>query len=203
MSRRRLAAGRARAYARCEDSPRAAQRGERVRSLILAVAALLAGAFGAAAATGARDLERLDRFARDTGPFCAQASARLCFERSFRFADRDGDGELSVDELRALKTSVLDWTRANRERLAPADRKGILATLAIVELAGLESLIASYDADGNGRLSRAELLADVRLDDRPLPLLVADPGVVDWPRLRGRLGAAGALLDAVLPQGRR
>jgi hypothetical protein len=175
-----------------------------VRNPIPAAAAILLATLGAAlAATSARDLDQLDRFARDTGPFCAQASSRLCFERSFRFADADGDGELSLGEMRELKALVLDWTRANRERLAPADRRGILATLAIIDLAGLESLIQSYDTDGNGRLSRAELLADVRLDDRPLPVLVADPGVVDWPRLRGRLGPAGALLDAVLPQGRQ
>lgn len=173
-----------------------------MRALRLALVALLlgAGAAVAAAATPAPDLARLDRFARDTGPFCAQASARLCFERSFRFADADGDGELSVDELRTLKALVLDWTRERREQLAPADRKGILATLAIIELAGLETLVASYDADGNGKLSRKELLADVRLDDRPLPVLVADPGVVDWARLRGRLGPAGMLLDGVLPR---
>jgi hypothetical protein len=174
-----------------------------MRSLILALGAFLLGAVGpASAATAPRDLARLDQFARDTGPFCAQASARLCFERSFRFADADGDGELSADELRELKGAVLDWVRQNRERLAPADRKGILATLALVELAGLDNLIASYDTDGNGRLSRDELQADIRLDDRPLPVLVADPSVVDWSRLRGRLGPAAALLDGMLPPGR-
>jgi hypothetical protein len=173
-----------------------------MRSLTLTLGALLIGAPAAAAGPPVpHDLAGLDRFARETGPFCAQASARLCFERSFRFADADADGELAAEELVALKGTVLAWVRQNRERLAPADRKGILATLAVVELAGLDSLIASYDADGNGKLTRKELQADVRLDDRPLPVLVADPDVVDWVRLRGRLGPAGVLLDGLLPQG--
>jgi hypothetical protein len=168
---------------------------------ILGLLGLLADPAWAAGAADGPDLAPLDRFARDTGPFCAQASARLCFERSFRFADADADGELAVPELRDLKKAVLAWVRQNRERLSPDDRKGILAVLAMVELAGLESLAASYDADGNGKLSREELQADVRLDDRPLPVLVADPSVVDWPRLRDRLGAAGALLDGMVPRG--
>lgn len=144
-------------------------------------------------------LARLDRFVRETAPRCVSIPATTCFEASFRFADADGGGGLSRAELDTLRRDLLDWTRLHREQLAPADRQGILATLAVIELAGFESLFASYDADGDGALSRQELLADVRLDERPLPQLAADPGVVDWDSLRRRLGPAALLLDQLRP----
>lgn len=162
---------------------------------------LLLGLTVAASALAAvpEGLARLDRFARETAPRCISIPATTCFEVSFRFADADGGGGLSRSELDTLRRDVLDWTRLNRERLAPADRQGILATLAVIEVAGFENLFASYDTDRDGELSRQELLADVRLDERPLPQLAADPGAVDWHGLRQRLGPAALLLDQLRP----
>ncbi|HET6469031.1 MAG TPA: hypothetical protein VFG43_11710 [Geminicoccaceae bacterium] len=159
---------------------------------------LLAALPAHAASDDAPDLAAFDRFARAAGPYCAQAAATACFERSFRFADRDGDGELSLAELELLRRATREWTSANREQLAPADRRGILATLAVIELAGLPRLFRSYDTDASGGLDRAELLADVRLDDRPLAELVRDRDAVDWPSLGRRLGPAAALVDGLL-----
>lgn len=144
-------------------------------------------------------LARLDRFARETAPRCASIPATSCFEAGFRFVDADATGGLSRRELDGLRRDLLDWTKRNREQLAAADRQGILATLAVIELAGFENLFVSYDTDGDGELRRRELLADVRLDERPLPQLVADPRVVDWDRLRQRLGPAALLLDQLRP----
>ncbi len=161
---------------------------------------LLASAVAASALAAVPEgLARLDRFARETAPRCVSVPATTCFEVSFHFADADGSGGLSRAELDTLRRDVLDWTRLNRERLAPGDRQGILATLAVIEVAGFESLFASYDADGDGVLSRVELLADLRLDERPLPQLAADPGAVDWDSLRRRLGPAALLLDQLRP----
>jgi hypothetical protein len=146
------------------------------------------------------DAARIDRFARDTGPFCAQAASTACFDRSFRFADTDRDGQLSLAELQSVQRDLFEWMRQNRERLSPADRRGVFGALAVVELAGLPRLFASYDADGDGHLSRAELLADIQLDERSFAMLVKDRDAIDWPRLRSRLGAAGPLLDGALPR---
>jgi Ca2+-binding EF-hand superfamily protein len=166
------------------------------------LASLLAATAPAASARAAPadgpDLAAFDRFARAAGPFCARAASSACFERSFRFADGNGDGELSLGELETLRRLTRDWTRANRDQLAAADRQGIMATLAVIELAGLPRLFRSYDVDGSGGLSRKELLADVRLDDRPLAELVRDPDAIDWQSLGHRLGPAAALLDGLL-----
>jgi hypothetical protein len=167
------------------------------RSRLLAASFVGLIAAGTVVAALPDGVARVDRFARESVPGCVSGPATSCFDAGFRFADFDGSRGLSVAELDELRGDVLAWTKANRERLTKADRQGILATLAIVELAGLENIFLSYDEDRDGELSRAEALADLRLDDRPLPEIANDPEVVDWTRLRGRLGPAAALLDAL------
>jgi hypothetical protein len=164
-------------------------------SLLVALALAAPAAAQNAAPT---DTARIERFVRNNAQLCAQSASTACFDRSFRFADTDKDGQLSLSELQTLQADLFEWVRVNRERLSPGDRRGVFGALAIVELAGLPRLFASYDADGDGKLSRTEMLADVRLDDRPLALLVKDPDAVDWPSLRKRLGAAAPLLDGAI-----
>lgn len=164
----------------------------------LLLAALAAAVPAAAQTTAPAGTARIDRFVRDNAQLCAQAASTDCFDRSFRFADTDRDGQLSLPELQALQADMFEWLRANRDRLSPGDRRGVFGTLAIVEMAGLPRLFASYDEDGDGKLNRTELLADVRLDERPLALLVRDPEAVNWSSLRKRLGAAAPLLDGAI-----
>ena len=64
---------------------------------------------------------------------------------------------------------------------------------------GIDNLIASYDTNGDGFLSKEELLADVKLDQRPLPVVLSDPKSVDWDRLAGRAGVAAPLLRRLFP----
>jgi hypothetical protein len=163
-------------------------------ALMLAVAAPPAAT---TAETRAAETEAaaFDELARELVPICVNAAATRCFETAFARADADGDEQLGFAEIDGLRRAATEWFLAERDRLTVREQTVIAMGLAALNTAGVERLIAAYDADGDGRLDRAELTADVVLDERPLPQLVRDEEAVDWAAVRGRLGSvAGALL---------
>jgi hypothetical protein len=132
---------------------------------------------------------RFDAYARAVGPLCATAASTACFEVAFSRADRDGDGELQLDELVTMRQELELWLAAAGQVLAPEERTYTQLGLWVVDSVGLETLFRSYDRDGDGGLTRAEMTADIRLDERPLSAVVLDTTAVDWPAVRDRLGA--------------
>ncbi len=149
-------------------------------------------------ATEARGTPSLDRFLRESGPVCAVAPAGDCLSRLFAFLDADRDRRIVLTELRRARREAGSWLARYRDRLAPFDRNLADGLLWIVDLVGLDSLLAGYDADGDGGLTAAELFADIRPDARPLGELLRDPQAFDWPRLRARFGRVALLLRALL-----
>ena len=73
-----------------------------------------------------------------------------------------------------------------------------LVVLMVLKQTGLPKLFDSFDADGDGALTRAELFADFRFDKRPFAKLAADPSAVDWATFGKRFGPIGALLASLL-----
>ena len=68
----------------------------------------------------------------------------------------------------------------------------------VVDIIGLDKLFAGLNTAGNGKLSRAELLADVKLDDRPLGPVLQDPDAVDREALGQRLGRVAPIVQSML-----
>ena len=161
----------------------------------MGVAAALVGA--AVVSAGVGDGGDFDDFARRNEAYCAEAPSRQCFDRGFVFADADRDGAVTIAEAHRFHDGFRSWGLARRAEMPPADQEALLATLLAVQVVGIDAIFASYDADGDGRLTRAEAAADLRLDDRPMPVLLEDPEAVDWARLRARLGPAALLLGDV------
>lgn len=141
-----------------------------------------------------------DQFIRETSPICSHESATLCFTRAFDFADADGDLTLTVDELRPVRDALEDWSAWRDGRLTVKERNGIRLGLWLVDAVGLDELHASYDSDGDGAVSRDELLADVLLDERPMGEVLLDPEAVDRAAVARRLGALSPFLDQALPE---
>ena len=140
-----------------------------------------------------------DHFIVTGGPICAAQPAPECVALAWRFADRDGDRGLSVEELQAVRDALEQWTAWRYDGLATGERSAIVIGLALADAIGVERLLASYDADGDGLVSRAELLADVELDERPLAEVLRDPQALDRRAVARRLGVLPQLLDPLEP----
>lgn len=140
-----------------------------------------------------------DRLIAFAAPLCRAEPAERCVDLGFQFADDDGDRGISLGELRRVRDALEAWASWRRPRLARDERAGIAFGLALVDAVGLEALLASYDQDNDGRLDRAELLADLRLDERPLGEILLDPAAVDRAAVARRMGRLAPLLDPAFP----
>jgi len=163
---------------------------------VSALAGLVAMAAGSAvaAAPAQPDAAALDKFLQTGVPFCMKAQAVQCIDRGFAFADRDGDGKLSVTEVATIEAQVDGWVKANADRVPQPDRQRLVLGLLLVHTMGPEQLVKSYDRDHDGQLSREEVTADIRLDKRTLPEILSDPASIDWGALSARAGDAAPLL---------
>jgi len=141
-----------------------------------------------------------DRFMRASRPICLERPAEHCVALAWRFADADGDQGLSVLELASIRAAFEQWAVRYRDDLSQPERSGIALGFLIVDSIGLERLHAIYDTDRDGLVSRSELLADVRLDQRPLGQVLLDPAAVDHRAVARRLGVPPAMLDHALPR---
>jgi hypothetical protein len=139
-----------------------------------------------------------DDFVRTTGPVCLVRPAPQCVDASWRFADANADDGLTLDEILAVRQALEDWSLWRAEDLAPEDRTAITFGLLIADVIGVENLFNAYDTDADNRLSRAELLADVTLDGRPIGEILVDPEAVDRAAVRERLGTAAPMLEGLL-----
>jgi hypothetical protein len=168
------------------------------RGLMAALLMILAA--GPAAATQpAATAEALafDRFLALTNPVCEQKSSVLCVDTAWRAVDRDGDKRLGLAEFQGIRGELLAWLTWKGQGLPAAQRRMIQLGLLVVDGIGLPALVDSYDADGDGAISRAELLTDVSLDARPLGQVLLDAKAVDWEALSRRLGPMAATITGL------
>lgn len=138
-----------------------------------------------------------DRFMTQSSPMCQTQSSKRCVDAGWKFADRDGDGTLTLQEVQAVRSQMGDWL-AWKEGLPPREKANVAMGLWVVDSAGLPNLFAGYDTNGDGRLTQAELLADVKLDERPLGKVLTDEKSVDRQRFSQRLGPLSKLAESLM-----
>lgn len=138
-----------------------------------------------------------DKFMGQSSPVCQHQSSKRCVDAAWRFADRNGDNALTLEEVQTLRAGVGDWL-AWKDGIPARDKANVAMGIWVVDSAGLPGLFASYDANGDGRLTKAELLADVKLDDRPLGKVLTDERAVNRQRFSQRLGPLSKLAEALM-----
>ena len=165
---------------------------------------VLVAALGLCVATAAAAADRklptdainwVERFVRSSGSLCQKAPANDCVDAGWRYADDNRDRGLSLAELRQVRSAVEAWLGWKGDAVVPRERAAVLFGLFIVDAVGLDELFDGYDTDRDGLVSREELLADVRLDERPLGKVLVDPEAVDRRAIARRLGKLAPLLD--------
>ncbi|MGP1395372.1 MAG: hypothetical protein ACTS3R_07660 [Inquilinaceae bacterium] len=138
----------------------------------------------------------LAEFLRTAAPVCETQPAAQCVDLGWAYADADSDTYLSEGELVSLEASVIDFVTQRSASLTPEERGSVALGLMMVQRLGLDRLIAGFDGNSDSRVDRQELLADVRLDQRPLGEVLLDPAAVDRQALAARLGELGPLVLA-------
>ena len=146
-----------------------------------------------------RDVLAFDRFVAASGPVCLYLPAAACVETGWAFADRDEDQGLSLVELAEVRDELRAWTRWRDGDLHGVERSLLALGFVVVDGLGLERLHAVFDQDGDGLVDRDELLADVRLDERPLGEVLLDREAVDRAAIAARLGLPPMLLERLEP----
>lgn len=144
---------------------------------------------------------RFDGFIASSGPVCQRQASGRCVDLGIGFADRDGDGRLSVDELDTVRREMKAWLAWKGPKLTAAERTGASLGVWLIDTAGLPALFDSFDANADGRVTRSELLADVRLDQRPLGDVLLDPESVDRSAVASRVGKLAPFLQGFFGMG--
>lgn len=166
-----------------------------IRPLLLSGTLALAAA---APAEPAPEALAFDRFVVASSPICLNQPARRCVDSGFAFADSNRDGRLSLSEVRSVRADLDRWLAWRGPKLQPRERGAVLFGASLVDAAGLDRLFESYDANRDGGVSKPELLADLRLDERPLGEVLMDEQAVDRQALQRRLGALGPAVEGML-----
>lgn len=144
------------------------------------------------------DVPALDRLIESNRSVCETKPAQRCIDAGWAFADANRDGVLELTEIQRVRRLTEQWVLSKGKSLPPRQQGSIVMGLMLVDSAGLPTLFGNYDLNGDGKLTQKELFADVKLDNRPLPWILADRNAVDLPTSRRKLGALGPLLDGVI-----
>ncbi len=121
-----------------------------------------------------------------TKNLCNLAPADRCISHVWNRIDDDGDGRLSMEEIDTFISHVRRWNAFTDRPLV--DRTVVRLALATYRLAGTERLVAAYDDDGDGMLSKDEALADLQMDERTIAELLLDGNAFDAEALAERFG---------------
>lgn len=142
--------------------------------------------------------QALEKFVRASAAPCQTEASARCVDLGWAYADRDKNGTLSLAEVETIRDQIIAWNAWKGDTLTPRERANFNMGLWASNSVGINNLFASYDANGDGKLTKAELLADVTLDSRPLGVVLADEKSVNRQRFASRLGPLQKMAEVLM-----
>jgi hypothetical protein len=139
----------------------------------------------------------LQTFIDEASTPCQTQPAKTCVDLGWRYAVANPRDGLTVADLQKFRTQLGSWYAVNRSLLPPRARSSFSLGMMLADGIGMERLHAGFDTNHDGKVSQQELLADVKMDNRPLGQVLADPNAVDRPKLAQRLGLPPAITDGL------
>lgn len=140
----------------------------------------------------------LEKFVRASAAPCQTEASGRCVDLGWAYADRDKNGTLSLAEVETIRDQIVAWNAWKGDTLTPRERANFNMGLWASNSVGINNLFASYDVNGDGKLTKAELLADVTLDQRPLGVVLADEKSVNRQRFASRLGPLQKMAEVLM-----
>jgi len=139
-----------------------------------------------------------DHFMKVSSPICSYEPSGRCVDAGWQFADADHDGTITLAEFEAVRAAFQDWMSWKGDEIPTRTRLNVALGMAIFDMFGMQNIFTALNTSGTGKLTRAELLADVHLDNRPLGQVLLDPKAVDRAAIAHKLGAAGEAANALI-----
>ncbi len=140
----------------------------------------------------------LEKFVRASAAPCQTEASGRCVDLGWAYADRDKNGTLSLAEVETIRDQIVAWNAWKGDTLTARERANFNMGLWASNSVGINNLFASYDVNGDGKLTKAELLADVTLDQRPLGVVLADEKSVNRQRFASRLGPLQKMAEVLM-----
>jgi hypothetical protein len=134
-----------------------------------------------------------------SGP-CEVKPAQVCIDLGWQFAVAQPKQGMTLADLKRLRTRLGAWLEWHKGTLPVRARSSIGIGMLLADGVTMERLHAAFDADHNGYVTQKELFADVKLDSRPLGVVLADPVAVDRAGFARRVGLPPQLTGGLFPQ---
>lgn len=136
-------------------------------------------------------------FIRDVSRTCTAQRAQACIDAGWKFAARSPQQGLTLAELMDLRQKLGGWYSTFQDTMTPQERGSVMLGLLLADGVGMKRLHTAFDTDRNGRVTQRELLADVKLDNRPLGAVLLDEKAVNREALAGRLGMPPGMIQGL------
>ena len=142
--------------------------------------------------------QALEKFVQSSAPTCQTQPSAKCVDLGWAYADTDKNGTLSLAEVEKIQADITAWHAWKGDTLTQRDRASFNMGLWAADRVGIANLFNSYDVNGDGKLTKTELLADVKLDQRPLGQVLADEKAVNRQQFAARLGPLQKMAEVLM-----